>query len=1620
MAETYKGLTIRIGGDTTGLQKSLKSVTSSIAATENQLRRMKSALNMDPGNASAATKTLDLMGQRAVETQQKLVQLRRSLEQVGGQKVELFNGRQSAQSIRELAEYTTDANQRASQAREAYASITAELAKYYRPINKAVEETKKLDTVAGTAQDAIKQIAVDFERVTGKKFSAGEFITSSVDEEMAIEQLRELGLVGDETARKLVELREKFRQAFDENEIAKAVAQFKDGDVELERLGAEANNVTRRFSEMSRAMTLSKYGEGIDTQLGHIENAAKSLHGELRQLDDALALDPHNVDLLAQKMRDLREASNLAQAKVDTLDQKLERLRADGAEGLANDMADVRLEVERTAQAYDDATAEVTRMKGKIADLVAEQKQLDRSTDAGEGRYQKLEGDIDSARTALKQLTATQEQAEAAFRSANMAQEFVEVRTEANMARSAVNRYNDELQEMRRFSGITAGSLTSLGMSLSTSVTPTILAAGYGMIESANDIDSAYRDMRKTVNGTEKDFEDLRQAAIDFSTANVTSADQMMSIQAIGGELGVATEDIKEFAETVSNLDVATNLDAEEAATSLGQLQNILKLTGDELAPFSDAIVRLGNNGASTESQIVDIANRIGSMGTIVGMSAPDVLAWASAIASTGQNAEAAGTAISNTMSDIETAVSNGGSDLEGFADVARMSAEEFANAWSTDPTEAMKAFIEGLIAIEQDGGSADATLGELGITATRQKQAIMGLMQTIGLLDDSLEMSNNAFNGVSDEWGEAGDAAREAEAKAEGFSGSLSRLQNIAQAVGAEFGESLVPVIDGVADFLGDLFEQFKRMPDSTKQTIVAIGGVVAALGPMILLGKGISEFFGGIAGGLKSLGTAAKAARSVKSLSGAFSLLKGAADSLSGVLSGGLAAVGIAAAVGGVAALVAHFQEAAEEARLTKRATEGLADACGLASADMSDASDEAFNYSESIREVSDANDSTIESLAKLADEFDELNTNTSGTLHRLEEARSAVEQFGGRSDLSAVEIGELKSAIDYLNESCGTNYEVVRDSGGAYQVMEDGAIKAKDAIYDLIEAQEIQAQKSAQQSKLDSLYEQRAPAEEAYINALDAEQQAYDEYIEKKKEFDKARSEGNEAYDLEVKMNEAMAHWQELAGEADEAGKILAGIDDNIAKVNGTLGNLEEVASGAVDGMEAFVKKNFSDLFEADEDAIQGFVKALEQAGVSVSDLEKMGTQDLTRFANNWKNTGDDVSTILAEMGIDLRGMSENIRSTFDNMDISGSLTNQLTSLGYDLDNLSLAMSNAGITSGQLYSIGSENFKLLADNAGGDIDRLIWSIQNYNGTNLLSKSADLSANPAQLIDAQNRIYTWNGSELKTINGETVVDYKTLELANDEVLEWNSEGLPTINGKALADYEQVELANGEFLTWDGTYLRDQHGNVYVDDLELEDALGNMVTFRDFILGVITGEVDVDDSDVVTALAQLSKLSKYNGMNINTSVTTTYRTRGATAASLGRPGQMPQSLGPDDYGTGGGTPVVTWPSTASTLAAKAATLSDGVSLMSDEAAKAVRAMSASATAPAIAAAEVVRGVQESYPGNRKAFGTRTSQQEQQGNQTNITVAIDGAMATPKFRNLVIDLVDEMAAMGVM
>lgn len=76
MANRIKGITIEIGGDTTGLEQALKSVNKEIKNTQSELKDVNKLLKLDPGNTELLSQKHKLLGQSIEETKTKLESLK--------------------------------------------------------------------------------------------------------------------------------------------------------------------------------------------------------------------------------------------------------------------------------------------------------------------------------------------------------------------------------------------------------------------------------------------------------------------------------------------------------------------------------------------------------------------------------------------------------------------------------------------------------------------------------------------------------------------------------------------------------------------------------------------------------------------------------------------------------------------------------------------------------------------------------------------------------------------------------------------------------------------------------------------------------------------------------------------------------------------------------------------------------------------------------------------------------------------------------------------------------------------------------------------------------------------------------------------------------------------------------------------------------------------------------------------------------------------------------------------------------------------------------------------------------------------------------------------------------
>lgn len=400
------------------------------------------------------------------------------------------------------------------------------------------------------------------------------------------------------------------------------------------------------------------------------------------------------------------------------------------------------------------------------------------------------------------------------------------------------------------------------------------------------EFESAIAGVEKTVDATAEQMQALTTGIQDMSERIPASTTEIAAVAEAAGQLGIATEDILDFTEVMINLGESTNLSATQAAEALAKFANITQLDPSNYERLGSVIVDLGNKTATTEQDIVDMGTRLASTGELVGLTADQILAMAATFSALGIEAEAGGTAAAKMLRKMESAVeayepamdvikqtgesmrdlelmqANSSSDfkaladsigltstelgkyvanaklLEQFADISGMSAEEFRKAWGEDAVGALDDFVTGLGRIHEEGGSVTNTLSEMaGMSEVRLTNAIQTLSTSGGLLTETLEIANTAWEENTALAEEAGKRYETTESKITIFNNALNNLKI---AIGEDFNAILEPVIDLGTDFVSWLSDAAEETP-ALSTALAGLGGSLGALTGLAAVATGI-----------------------------------------------------------------------------------------------------------------------------------------------------------------------------------------------------------------------------------------------------------------------------------------------------------------------------------------------------------------------------------------------------------------------------------------------------------------------------------------------------------------------------------------------------------------------------------------------------------------------------------------------------------------------------------------------------------------------------------------------------------------------------------------------------------
>lgn len=520
-------------------------------------------------------------------------------------------------------------------------------------------------------------------------------------------------------------------------------------------------------------------------------------------------------------------------------------------------------------------------------------------------------GDLSSASAKNKEdlLGARNAMLQTATTLSDLRGRYADLTKEINIQSSKWTQVGNSLHSFgEKMQGI-GSKMQSVGSTLTKGLTVPLLAGAGVAVKAAIDYESAFAGVKKTVDGTPQQFAQLSTSIREMAKEMPSSAVEIAHVAEAAGQLGVPIGAIKDFSKTMINLGVSTNLSSEEAASSIAKIGNIMQVSGKDLgtwsAHFGSSLVDLGNHFSTTERDIVEMTNRLAAGGKLAGLTTPEILGLATAMSSVGIEAEAGGSAMTQTLTGIGKAVSGVGKGakekLEVIAQTAGMTAEQFSTAWKQKPAEALQAFIKGLQRAHDEGKNMDGILDELGMSGIRQGNMLKSLASASDKMSEAVSRSNTA-------WKENNALTNEASKRYETTESQLKIFKNKLTDIAIEFGGPLLKALNSGLDAakpwlqtLSDMAKKFSEMSTEQQQSILMWGAFAAAIGPALkVLGTGasvLSVFSKGLGTVARGIG---KFSVMLKTVFQGGGFINGLKQMATGMTATGTAAEGAAASTG------------------------------------------------------------------------------------------------------------------------------------------------------------------------------------------------------------------------------------------------------------------------------------------------------------------------------------------------------------------------------------------------------------------------------------------------------------------------------------------------------------------------------------------------------------------------------------------------------------------------------------------------------------------------------------------------------------------------------------------------
>lgn len=382
-------------------------------------------------------------------------------------------------------------------------------------------------------------------------------------------------------------------------------------------------------------------------------------------------------------------------------------------------------------------------------------------------------------------------------------------------ARDQINDLSKQSERMQRM----GDSFKKTGKKMTAGLTLPLVGLATMAVRTGMQYETSMSNVQAISGATADDMAKLEAVAREMGSTTRYSASESADALGFMALAGWKVEEMTAALPSVLNLATAGQLDLASASDIVTDLMSMFGMEAKDASKATDIFAAAQSNSNTNVQQLSEALKMAGPAAASASQSLEDTSAVLGILADNGIKGSSAGTAVNAMFSDMQKSAEDGAISV-GDASIAIYDAE--GN---------MRSIVDIMKDMEQATAGMSDEQRNSALQSIFQRQSLRGVNTLLNAGTDSLVDLQGELYGSN---GAAQDMANTMD---DNMQGSLLALKSAVEEIAIQFFELGNGPLRGLIDWLTQTVRKFGEMDDSTKQTIIIIGGIVAAIGPLLII---------------------------------------------------------------------------------------------------------------------------------------------------------------------------------------------------------------------------------------------------------------------------------------------------------------------------------------------------------------------------------------------------------------------------------------------------------------------------------------------------------------------------------------------------------------------------------------------------------------------------------------------------------------------------------------------------------------------------------------------------------------------------------------------------------------